>query len=63
MWEDNLYYQDKKYDFDNIKDILKPKKKYILIGASGNWEENIKKLNLENIQEYENSKTILFERA
>lgn len=68
MWEDYLYTDSKSYSI-NDKDLIKKNltsKNYILIGNSSNWDEY--KTNLENnlggkLLEYENSKTILFERV
>ncbi|MDD4706105.1 MAG: hypothetical protein PHS24_02695 [Bacilli bacterium] len=64
MWEDiiNIPNINNCLDINSINNLLK-KDQYIIIGCSDNWSDNISKLNLNNIFEYENSKTILFERA
>lgn len=46
-----------------IKENILEDNQYIIMGCSDYWVENINILNNENILQYENSKTILFDRA
>ena len=68
LWEDYLYFKSKLININDKNAIKKDleNKNYILIGNSSNWEKYKQSLedNLKNeILEYENSHTILFERV
>ena len=67
MWSENLYYKDYNAHINEIKKTTFPiKKEIILVGISDNYERNkeiLERVFKINIFEYENSDTILFERA
>ena len=64
MWEDiiNIPNINNSVEIKAATNLLK-NNQYIIIGCSDNWLDNISALNINNLFEYENSKTILFERA
>ena len=67
MWSDNIYYQKSKANINEVKkSTFSIKKEIILVGMSDNFEKNkeiLERVFKINIFEYENSDTILFERA
>ena len=64
MWEDtiNIPNLNSSVEINAVSNLLK-NNQYIIIGCSDNWLDNISALNINDLFEYENSKTILFERA
>lgn len=64
MWEDtiNIPNLNSGVEINAVSNLLK-NNPYIIIGCSDNWLDNISALNINDLFEYENSKTILFERA